>query len=304
MLFESRVGDGPREVESEVTSAVPRRSAARRACVLACMLSMVMLAGCGREISGAPADTTTRINVVGSSTLAPLMGEIAKRFESGYPGLHVDVQAGGSARGLIDVRQGVAQIGMVSRALKADESDLAHVLVGRDGLSIIVHATNPLQEIDKANIVAIFSGKVTNWKQVGGADLPITVISKAEGRSTLEIFSQYFGLPSRAIRAQVIIGDNQQGIQTVAGAPGSIGYVSIGAAEYEAAHGTAIKLLAFDGHVPSTSNVASGSYPITRELNLVFKAPATPPVRALLDMAQSPQVADLIKAQFFVRPAH
>lgn len=288
-----------------------RRGGALRTAAAACALvSAALLASCGRVTKEAPAAaapaselTPARITVVGSSTIAPLIGEIAKRFEQGRPGTRVDVQAGGSARGLIDVRQGTAQIGMVSRALKPDEADLARVLIGRDGLGIIVHSANPIRTITKPDVVAIFSGKVSNWKQLGGADVPITVVSKAEGRSTLEIFSQYFGLPYREIRAKVVIGDNQQGIQMVAGAPGAIGYVSIGAAEYEAAHGTAIRLLAFDGHVPSTSNVASGSYPITRELNLVFKAPALPPVQALLDMAQSRQVADLIEAQFFVPPA-
>lgn len=268
---------------------------------------LMLLVGCGRETGRETGLETApqlqRVSVVGSSTIAPLMGELAKHFEKSHPGVRVDVQAGGSARGLLEVRQGTAQVGMVSRALKADEADLAKVLVARDGLGIIVHRSNPLQQISKAQVVDIFSGKLVNWRQLGGPDLPITVVSKAEGRSTLEIFSAYFGLPYREIRAQVVIGDNQQGLQTVAGAPGAICYVSIGAAEYEATQGTAIKLLAFDGHVPSTAQVAAGSYPITRELNLVFKPPLKPAAQALLDSVRSPEVAGLIAAQFFVPPA-
>lgn len=264
-----------------------------------------VLTACGpsRNAGAVAAPPAQRITVVGSSTIAPLMSEMAKRFEQANPGIRVDVQAGGSARGLLEVRQGTAQVGMVSRALKADEADVSKLLVARDGVGIIVHRVNPIKEISRAQIVDIFSGKLTNWQQLGGADVPITVVSKAEGRSTLESFSSYFGLAYRDIRAQVVIGDNQQGVQTVAGAAGAIGYVSIGSAEFEARNGAAIKLLPFDGHTPSTAQVAAGTYPITRELNLVFKAPATPAVRALLDLAASPKSADLVVGQFMVPPA-
>ena len=261
-----------------------------------------MLAGCGKNAE-VPAAATQRISVVGSSTVLPLMGEIAKHYEQGHPGVRVDVQAGGSARGLLEVRQGTAQLGMVSRALKADENDVSRLLVALDGLGVIVHRSNPVQQITKAQVVDIFSGKLTNWQQLGGADVPITVVSKAEGRSTLEVFSAYFGLSYRDIRAQVVIGDNQQGIQTVSGAAGAIAYVSIGAAEYESKQGTAIKLLTLDGHTASTAAVAAGTYPITRELNLVFKPPVTPAVQALLDTVKSPAAAHLVEAQYFVPPA-
>ena len=264
-----------------------------------------LLSACGRggHEGAAAAAPAQRITVVGSSTVAPLMTEIAKRFEQANPGVRIDVQAGGSSRGLLEVRQGTAQIGMLSRAMKADEADVSKLLIARDGVGIIVHRSNPIQQISKQQIVDIFSGKLTNWRQLGGADLPITVVSKAEGRSTLESFSAFFGLPYRDIRAQVVIGDNQQGVQTVAGAAGAIAYVSIGSAEFEARSGAAIKLLPFDGHTPSTAQVAAGVYPITRELNLVFKTPVSPAVRALLEMAASPKSADLVVGQFMVPPA-
>lgn len=252
------------------------------------------LAGCG---NGAD---RTRLTVVGSSTIAPALGEIAKAFERTHPDVRIDVQAGGTARAVTDVRHGSADIGMVSRRLKPDEADLGRVLIARDGLSLIVHGTNPVARLGKAQVVAIYDGTLTNWKQLGGADLPITVVSKAEGRSTLEIFSEYFGIAYRDIRAQVVIGDNQQGIQSVSATPGAIGYVSIGTAEYESRHGAAIRLVPVDAHVPSTAAIAAGTYPISRELNLVFKAPHSAPAGAFLAFVRSPEAAALIRAQFFV----
>ena len=258
------------------------------------------LAGCGKK----PDVAVSKITIVGSSTIAPLMSEIAKAFEKSNPGVRIDVQSGGTSRGVLDVRQGTAQIGMVSRELKADEKlDLRHVLIAKDGLAMIVHKSNPVKVLTKQQVVDIYSGKLINWKDAGGPDLPITVVSKAEGRSTLEVFSQYFGLSYKNIKAHVVIGDNQQGIQTVAGAPAGIGYVSIGTAEYEAGHGAAIRLVPLDNHVPSTAAVAEGNYPLSRELNLVFKAEREAGLAKLLKFVQTPEAAELTAKQFFVAVA-
>ena len=100
---------------------------------------VLFLVGCG--------ESGSTLTVTGSSTIAPLMAELAERYET-ETGIQVDVQSGGSGRGMGDVRQGLADLGMVSRALKADEQDLDGHLIGRDGIAIIVHRDNP--EIGKS----------------------------------------------------------------------------------------------------------------------------------------------------------
>jgi phosphate transport system substrate-binding protein len=273
------------------------RSALRIVAGVAVIAVVAGLAGCGKKNN----KEIVKITIVGSSTIAPLMSEIAKAFEKKNPNVRIDVQAGGTTRGVLDVRQGTAQIGMVSRGLKTDEqSDLRRVLLAQDGLAMIVHKTNPVKSLTKDQVIGIYSGRITNWNQVGGPDLPINVVSKAEGRSTLEVFSHYFGLPYKEIKAHVVIGDNQQGIQTVSGAPAGIGYVSIGTAEYEAKHGVAIRLVPLDGHVPSTAAVAKGGYPLSRELNLVFKANNEAQLDGLLKFAKTPEAAELVTQQYFV----
>lgn len=248
------------------------------------------------------ADTTKRITVTGASTIAPLMSDVARVADAKRPGVRTDVQAGGTSRGIADVRNGSAQVGMVSRALYPDEKDLQSLLIARDGIAMVVHKSNPVEKLSKAQVLDIYTGKARNWKEVGGPDLPITVVSKAEGRSTLEVFTQYFGLSSRTIKAHAIVGDNQQEIMTIAGNKGSIGYVSIGSAEYEHKNGVPIKMVQLDTFVPSTGAVASGAYPISRELNLVFKQPVTPETRALLDAFGSPEGRSLVTRHFFVPP--
>lgn len=256
---------------------------------------LALLAGCGPA-----ADQPTRLAITGSSTVAPLVTEIASRFEELHPQVRVDVQTGGSSRGMADVRQGLAEIGMVSRSPKAAEDDLAWHPVALDGLALIVHGENPVGALDSAQVRAIYRGEIENWSRVGGVEAPITVVGKAEGRSTLEVFLGHFELAPSEVKASVIIGDNQQGIKTVAGDPHAIGYVSIGAAELEVRNGSPLALLALDGEVPSTEAVRAGTYSLGRTLHLVTAGEPEGWAETFVEYSRSPAVADLVEGQFFV----
>lgn len=241
-----------------------------------------------------------KLVITGSSTIAPLVAEFGKRFEALHPRVRVDVQTGGSSRGIADVRQGLADIGMVSRALKNEERDLQGIAIARDGIGMILHKNNPVRELEDSQVIQIYTGKITNWKAVGGKDAPITVVNKAEGRSTLELFLHYFKLNNADIRAHVVIGDNEQGIKTVAGNPNAIAYVSIGTAEYGATHGVPITLLPVGGVAASLENVRDGKFPLSRPLTLVTLREPRGLVKAFIDFARSKGVHDLVTQQFFV----
>ena len=243
-----------------------------------------------------------RLTITGSSTVHPLAAEIAKRYESIHPGVRIDVQTGGSTRGVTDARSGRAQIGMASRALKDDEHDVTAITIALDGIACIVHRDNPVRSLTRAQVVAVFTGAVTNWNDVGGPDLAIAVVNKAEGRSTLELFLHHFGLKNGQIRAAAVIGDNAQGIKTVAASPAAIGYVSIGSAQTDADAGVPIRLLALDGAMPSVAAVAAGSWPIARPLNLVVKGEPSGHVAGFLTLARSATVDDLVRELAFVPP--
>jgi phosphate transport system substrate-binding protein len=181
------------------------------------VLSLSGIAGSATAQTTASDQLSGKLVITGASTLAPLISEIGKRFESLHPKVRIDIQTGGSSRGVADARQGQADIGMVSRAMKDEEKDLHAFPVARDGVGIILHKDNPVQTLTDKQVVAIYMGKITNWKDVGGKDVPITVVNKAEGRSTLEVFLHYFKLKNTDVKAQVVIGDNEQGVKTVAG---------------------------------------------------------------------------------------
>ena len=164
-------------------------------------------------------NTQQKLVLTGSSTVAPLVSEMAKRFESNHLEVRIDVQTGGSSRGIADVREGLADLGMASRSLKPEESDLQVFTIAFDGIGIVLHKENSISSLDRGQILEIYRGEVDNWQDIGGSDAEITVINKAEGRGTLEVFLEYLQIENSQIQADSIVGDNQQGIKTVAGKP-------------------------------------------------------------------------------------
>ncbi|MFW7377703.1 MAG: phosphate ABC transporter substrate-binding protein [Oligoflexus sp.] len=265
-------------------------------------LSIILIAS--NQVHAVEATLEGRLVITGSSTVAPLVLEMGKSFEKKHAKVRVDVQTGGSSRGIADARQGMADIGMVSRAKHPSEKELKFFSIALDGIAIIVHKTNSVDKLTEQQLQDIFTAKISNWQELGHQDAAITVVNKAAGRSTLELFLQYFSLKASDIKAQIIIGDNEQGIKTVAGNPMAIGYVSIGAAEYSASQGVPIKLLPLKGVKASVANVQNGQYPLSRSLNLVTKLEKKTLTRAFIDFAQSEQVHDLVKGQFFVPIEH
>src|SRR5262245_18434879 len=278
----------------------------RRAIVLLTGITFgSVLAGCGtsnrttdRAASSGFGDG--RLTLSGASTAAPLVNEIARRFESRHAGVRIDVQTGGSSRGVADVRRGTVNVGMVSRPLTADEKELTAHRIAMDGVALIVHRDNPIAELTRQQIVDIYTGRIENWSAAGGSAAPVTVVNTAEGRSTLELFLAHFQLKREEIRADVVIGENLHGIRTVAGDPNAIGYASIGTAQFERSTGVPIRRLPLDGVEASTANVLNGSFSLSRPFNLVMMGKPSPLVEAFMALPTSRDVNDLVKAQFFV----
>ena len=264
-------------------------------------LALLTLPGCGDAGSARSTDpSSTRLVVTGSSTVAPLVADLARHFESQRHGVRVDVQTGGSSRGISDVRQGLAHVGMVSRALTAAEGDLTGHQLARDGVALIVHATNPLADLTRDEVIRVYTGEARDWSGFGLDLGAITVVHKADGRSTQEVFLHHFGLDPAQVRPSVVIGDNEQGVKSVAGNPGAIGYVSVGAAEASVALGVPIRLIGLDGHDANSEAVARGSFPLVRELNLVTSGRVPGLASDFIEFARSDGAREFIEAHNFV----
>ncbi len=275
-----------------------RNVLSRRSFVAGSGVCLVAL-GSGRAMAA-----NDRLVLTGSSTVAPLAAEIGKRFEESRKGVRVDVQTGGSSRGVHDARTGLADIGMASRSLYDNEKDLIAHTIALDGVTMILHKSNPVQTLTAQQIADIFTGKIRDWSAVGPGSGTIVVEHKAEGRSTLELFLEHFKLKATEVRADVIVGDNQEAIKVIAGNRMAIGYVSIGAAEFEAEIGTPIKPLPLDGVAPTLEAVRRRQFPIIRELNLVVKGEPQGLAKEFITYAQSGAVDDLVKELSYVPLDH
>lgn len=242
----------------------------------------------------------SRLSVTGSTTMAPLMTEIAKRFQALHPDIRIEVQMGGSGRGISDARQGKADIGMVSRALGEGERDLYSMPIARDGVAIIVHQENPVNSLSDRQLVDIYSGRIANWRQVGGSDAPLRALAAPPEGGSSELFSHYLQLPYDQIKAPERIGPNAERIKAVATDPHAIVYVSVGEAERKARDGVPIKLLTIGGVPASSKNVRNGNYPLSRPLALVTRGTPSGKGRAFIEYCVSSQITDLVLAFDFV----
>lgn len=265
----------------------------RRNAEVAVVLLVVLLVGC----SGG---SETKLVVTGSSTIAPVMSDIASDFERANPGVEVNVQSGGSSRGIADVERGTADIGMASRDLREAESHLQAHTFARDGITMIVHSDNPLRQLDKETVRRIYRGDIDHWSALSDYQEPVSVVHKSEGRATLAVFLAFMDLDNDHVRPHMVVGENQQAIQSVAGNPGAIGYVSIGAAEHEASRGVSIKPVALNGVSPEPETVASGAFPMTRNLNLVTDGETSPVAQRFIEYVTSKASDARIREHFFI----
>lgn len=248
------------------------------------------------------------MDISGASTVQPVVEKLIPLFSS-QGGEAVKLSGGGSGAGVKNATAGTSQIGMVSRDLKDDEkTSLQNTVIAIDALAIIVNQSNPLSSLSKAQLIDLYTGKIDNWKALGGPDRPVVRVTKEVGRSTLELFEHYTGLLSAdrnktekplISKQSYVIGSNLESLTLVGGMPGAIGYVSVGTARAMAQAGMPVKILPLDGVEPSDDAIKAKRYPIVRPLNLVY-AKDTPPVAAFLALALSPKGQDVVKSLGFL----
>jgi len=264
---------------------------------------IVLLSGCGEAATSTSSATAGRVTITGSSTMAPLVGEMAQRFEATHDEARIDVQSGGSSRGIADVIRATADLGMSSRALHEDEATaLREHVLALDGVTFIVNERNAIESLTTVQARELLTGKVTNWNELGGDDAPITMIQRAAGRSEVDLMTAHLNLSPADLRGDVIAGENQQGIKLVAGDPHGVTYMSIGTSLTEMELGTTIRMLAMDGVAATRGNVQSGAFPVVRPLVLLRREDLSPLGDHFLEFVMSNAVHDLIEEHGFVPP--
>ena len=240
-----------------------RSSRCHRLPVVGCMLALacsLVLAGC------ADSGSSKSLTVAGSTTVLPIAEMAAEGYEE-QTGTKVLVSGLGSSAGIEAVTNGTADIATSSRNLTAEESshELVATVIAHDGIAVIVNPDNPVANLTTEQLRDIYAGKITNWSEVGGEDLPIQVVNRDEASGTREAFRTLVMDGVEFDRSAAVLPGTGQVRDVVSRTPGAIGYISIGFVESDYAT-TSVKSVAIDGVDATEDNVESGAYPISRDL--------------------------------------
>ena len=269
------------------------------AMALVCVLGLgLVAAGCGQKAS-APVPTATALSgslqVAGSTSVQPLAEELAAAFMTKNPDVKIDVQGGGSGVGVKSAADGVANIGMASRELKAEEASLGltATVIAKDGIAVIANSANQVADLKIADIKKIFTGEVTNWKELGGADAPIVVINREEGSGTRDAFQELaLGKEAKFVDSAAIQNSTGAVRTAVASDPNAVGFISMGSLD------ETVKALKVDGVDPAEASVLDGSYKISRPFNFLTKGPATDLSKAFIDWILSDEGQAIVGEEF------
>lgn len=242
--------------------------------------------GCGEDnYNRDPSDELRgKILITGSTSVFPIIEEAADVFMDKHRNIIIESQGTGSSAGIKDVHEENCDIGMTSRELSEDEKayGLNEIKVATDGIAIIVNHNNPIKELSKDELTKIFRGDIKNWKELGGEDKLIKVITREEGsgtRSALEEKLLLYGSDKRSlitIDAQVCSGSGA--IRTgVAFAEEAIGYVSLGIID------DSVALVKIDNIECTKETVKSGEYLLSRNFILVIQNDIKNESKAFID---------------------
>lgn len=257
-------------------------------------LSLVIFAGCGKTEGESESGLSGSITISGSTSVMPLSEELGQAFMDEYPDVKINVAGGGSSAGIKAAQEGTADIGASSRELTESEQKNLHVYeIARDGIAIVVNPENPVTDLSLSQVAQIFAGEITNWKQVGGPDAPISVVTREDGSGTRDAFEEIVLGEGQRIQATAII-QNSTGaiINTINFDPNAIGYISIGSInDY-------VKPIKIDGVEPTEENVKTGNYRISRPFLYLTKEEPTGVVKAFIDWVLSPEGQEIVGEEF------
>ena len=266
-------------------------------------LALTLLAGCGSSgnapasaaassaPSGGDTELTGSVATDGSTSMKSVIGALGESFQNANSGVTFTYNPTGSGSGIQAVSEGRCDIGLASRGLKDDEksSGLTETVLAYDGIAVVVSPENPVSDLTIEQIADIYTGKITNWSEVGGSDAEIVLIGREAGSGTRDGFESITGTEEACQYRQELTSTGDV-IATVSQNPNAIGYASLSAVK------ESVKALSVGGVAPSEDTVKDGSYVIQRPFVLVTKDGVTlsPAAQAFFDYATSAEAAPII----------
>ena len=263
------------------------------ACALA-LVSLTTLCACSTSTS------SKQITVAGSTTCLPI-AEVAAEGYTEDTGVGVLVSGLGSSAGIEAVSNGTADIATSSRALNAEEEKLGltPIPIAHDGIAVIVNPENPVQNLSVEQLAGIYSGAIANWSEVGRPDLAIQLVNRDEASGTREAFKNIVMKGASFDRRAAVLSGTGQVRDVVSRTPGAIGYISLGFVESKHAK-TQVRAINVNHVEPSEKTIASGGYPISRDLYFFVKGTPAPEASAYIDYVHSEEFAPQIREAGFI----
>ena len=256
----------------------------RMICTLLCLVMALSLAACGQKPAetpvataapaateapaapAAPANLSGTVSTDGSTSMEKVIGALGEAFMEANDQVTFTYNPTGSSSGIQAVQEGRCDIGLSSRALKDAEkaSGLTETILAYDGIAVIVNPENTVEDLTLEQIAAIYTGEVTNWSEVGGADAEIVLIGREAGSGTRGGFEEIVDVED-ACKYRQELSSTGDVIATVAQNPGAIGYASLASVK------DTVKAVKVAGVAPSEATVKDGSYAIQRPFVLATK---------------------------------
>lgn len=250
------------------------------------------LTGCGADTASneKKADGSQTVATDGSTSMEKVIGFLSEAYMEEHGDVKVTYNPTGSSSGIQAVSEGRCDIGLASRDLKDEEkADLMGTVVAIDGIGIIINPENPVTDLSIEQVGEIYTGKITNWKEVGGSDAPVVCIGREAASGTRDGFEEVTGTKDKCKYSQELTSTGDV-VQTVSGNPNAIGYASV------ASVNDSVKLVSIEGISPTTETIQDGEYKVQRNFVLVTKKDTTlsKAAQEFFDFATSAQADSLI----------
>ena len=259
----------------------------------AAVMALSLFAGCGQKANDNGTTTGGTVSTDGSTSMEKVIGALGESFMEANSGTTFTYNPTGSGSGIQAVSEGRCDIGLSSRALKDDEkaSGLKETIVALDGIAIIVNPQNPVKDLSLEQIAKIYTGEITNWKDVGGEDAEIVLIGREAGSGTRDGFESITETKDACQYRQELTSTGDV-ITTVSQNPNAIGYASLAAIK------DSVKALTVNGVAPTEATVKDGTYLVQRPFVLVTKegVALSETAQKFFDFATSADAASIISA--------
>ena len=259
----------------------------------AAVMALSLFAGCGQKANDNGTTTGGTVSTDGSTSMEKVIGALGESFMEANSGTTFTYNPTGSGSSIQAVSEGRCDIGLSSRALKDDEkaSGLKETIVALDGIAIIVNPQNPVKDLSLEQIAKIYTGEITNWKDVGGEDAEIVLIGREAGSGTRDGFESITETKDACQYRQELTSTGDV-ITTVSQNPNAIGYASLAAIK------DSVKALTVNGVAPTEATVKDGTYLVQRPFVLVTKegAALSETAQKFFDFATSADAASIISA--------